>query len=201
LTSKAQVIIHPAFRRQCVYSSVVGDFGKSGKVISPEATIGRGFECKGNRLKGGTSSPASRNRSRERYLSRQMSAASGGCPRNPSLWQARAPVDVGRSPTETIASKRMGRGEIADLVRRRFRIFKAQRKSAILPRVLEHVAAVRSEGDGQPQLLCGLDKGARLVSRGRAQHEKSSWLAGADHGWPNRCNDFSSRAQPLARCT
>src|SRR6266849_6901090 len=87
----------------------------------------------------------------------------------------------------------MGRGEIADLVRRRFGIFKAQRKSAILPRVLEHVAAVRSEGDGQPQLLCGLDKGARLVSRGRAQHEKSSRLGGTDHGWPNRCNHFSSR--------
>src|SRR5713226_4863862 len=87
----------------------------------------------------------------------------------------------------------MGRGEIADLVRRRFGIFKAQRKGVILPRVPEHVAAVRSEGDGQPQLLCGLDKGARLVSRGRAQHEKSSWLGGTDHGWPNRCNHFSSR--------
>jgi hypothetical protein len=70
---------------------------------SPEATIGRGFEGKGNRLNGGTSSPASSKRSRERYLSRQMSVASGGCPRKPSLWQARAPVEVGRSPMETIA--------------------------------------------------------------------------------------------------
>ena len=43
---------------------------------------------------------------------------------------------------------------------------------AILPWVIEHVAAVRSEGDGQAQLLCGLDKGARLISRGRRQHEK-----------------------------
>ena len=97
--------------------------------------------------------------------------------------------------------KRMGRSEIADPLRRGFRIFKAQGESAILPWVIEHVAAVRSEGDGQPQLLCGLDKGARLVSRGRAQHEKSSWLGGAHHGWPNHCNHFNSRAQPLARCT
>src|SRR5882762_1934577 len=76
-----------------------------GKVISAEATTGRGFEYKGNLLKLGTFSPASRNRSRERHLSRQMSVASGGCPRKPSLWQARAPVDVGRSPMETIASR------------------------------------------------------------------------------------------------
>jgi len=74
-----------------------------GKVISPEAMSWSGFECKGDLLKAGTFSPASRNRSRERYLSRQMSVASGGCPRKPSLWQARAPVEVGRSPMETIA--------------------------------------------------------------------------------------------------
>src|SRR5260370_9021332 len=77
----------------------------------------------------------------------------------------------------------MERGEIADPLRRGFGVFKAQGKSAILPWVIEHVAAVRSEGDGQAHLLCGLDKGARLVSRGRAQHEKSFLLGGADHGW------------------
>ena len=77
--------------------------------------------------------------------------------------------------------KRIGRGKIADPMRRAFGFFKAQGKSAILPWVIEHVAAVRSEGDGQPQLLCGLDKGARLVSRGRGQHEKSFLLGGADH--------------------
>src|ERR1700682_988542 len=93
----------------------------------------------------------------------------------------------------------MGRGEIADPLRRGVGVFTAQGKSAILPWVIEHVAAVRSEGDGQAQLLCGLDKGARLVSRGRAQHEKSFLLGGADHGWADRCNHFSSRAQPLAR--
>ena len=77
----------------------------------------------------------------------------------------------------------MGRSEIADPLRRGFGIFKAQGGGAILPWVIEHVAAVRSEGDEQPQLLCGLDKGASLVSRGRAQHEKPFWLGGADHGW------------------
>jgi len=41
----------------------------AGKVISAEATTGRGFEYKGNLLKLGTFSPASRNRSRERHLS------------------------------------------------------------------------------------------------------------------------------------
>src|SRR5216683_2872892 len=90
--------------------------------------------------------------------------------------------------------KRIGRGEIADLLRRGFGVFKAQGKSAILPWVIEHVAAVRSEGDGQAQLLCGLDKGARLVYRGRAQHEKSFLLGGADHTWSRSLHHFSSRA-------
>src|ERR1700704_6300095 len=88
--------------------------------------------------------------------------------------------------------KRIGRGEIADPLRRGFGVFKAQGKSAILPWVIEHVAAVRSEGDGQPQLLCGLDKGARLVSRGRGV-PRADDLFTLDHSFCERATTMRAR--------
>src|SRR2546425_345285 len=71
---------------------------------APAASRRRGSASTGKREKPGTLSPARRRRSRERYLSRQASAASGGWDNRPSARQARAAEGVGRSPIETSAA-------------------------------------------------------------------------------------------------
>src|ERR1022692_2277859 len=167
-----------------------------GKVISPEAMSWSGFACKGDLLKAGTFSPASRNRSRERYLSRQMSVASGGCPRKPSLWQARAPVDVGRSPMETIASRGLDAAksqilcaEASGSSKRRGRAPSCHGSSSTWQRSVPKVM-------DSPNFCAASIKAH--VWYPVVVHNKRSLL-----GWevpimagPNRCNQFSSRAQP-----
>src|SRR5216683_1218865 len=167
-----------------------------GKVISAETTSGRGFECEGNLLKAGTLSPASRNRSRERYLSRQMSVASGGCPRKPSLWQARAPVDVGRSPMETIASRGWDAAksqilctEASESSKRRGRAPSCHGSSSTWQRSVPKVM-------DSPN-FCAASIKAHVWYPVVVHNTRSlfGWEVPIMAG-PNRCNQFSSRAQP-----
>src|SRR5437764_10148496 len=56
-------------------------------------------------------------------------------------------------------------------VNRRALLVKADRDGAILPRVLEHVAAIRREDELHPESLGGLAERTRLVSRRRREQE------------------------------
>src|SRR5262252_3728325 len=75
-----------------------------GSPTASAASRRRGSASTGKREKPGTLSPACRRRSRERYLSRQASAASGGWDNRPSKRPARAAQGVGRSPIQTSAA-------------------------------------------------------------------------------------------------
>src|SRR5215471_19716287 len=172
-----------------------------GKVISPAVMSWSGFECKGDLLKAGTFSPASRNRCRERYLSRQMSVAPGGCPRKPSLWQARAPVEVGRSPMETIASRGLDAAKS--------QIFCAEASGSSKRR-----GTAPSCHGSSSTWHRSVPKVMDSPNFFAASIKAHVWYPVVVHntrslfGWevpimagPNHCTHFSSRPQTLARCT
>src|SRR5436190_10595472 len=64
------------------------------------------------------------------------------------------------------------------LLRRGIRLVELQRQRAVLPRVIEFVAAVAAEYNVEAKLLRGGNEGARLVPRGRGEQQQAAWRSG-----------------------